>query len=339
MLLQKHDSASATSNNIALLATEDIGDDQVTNDKIESVAWSKVSGKPSTFPPSAHAGSHLGDGSDAIAWTTVHGSGVLSARPAAATANAGYLYLATDVDGGTLYRSTGSAWVQVSTGVSFATVHPAVVMSSTVLGHAKIDDVQVKLNVSNQLYTPDDTSLQKTRWVQGGLTIADRRSLNGIGGGIITVALADNTGSNRVDMTVSTNPNTEFVHGNIRVDGIQGQKYLRLAARTVTGNTTITLDDCMIDVDTSSTPPVGGFNMTLPASNTVQPASGIVRFILWITDVGGLANGIGRGITITAAGTDTINGVASKMVLTAYSRAMLTTNGSGKWFMSIELGA
>ena len=49
--------------------------------------------------------------------TTVIASGLLSARPAASTA--GYLYLATDVNGGTLYRDTGAAWVQAATGAKF----------------------------------------------------------------------------------------------------------------------------------------------------------------------------------------------------------------------------
>lgn len=51
-------------------------------------------------------------------WTTVHGVGTIGARPAAAAGNNGYLYFATDQDGGTLYRSNGSSWVQLSRGLS-----------------------------------------------------------------------------------------------------------------------------------------------------------------------------------------------------------------------------
>lgn len=45
-------------------------------------------------------------------------AGLLSARPAASADNSRDLYFATDVDGGTLYRSNGSSWVQVAPGVN-----------------------------------------------------------------------------------------------------------------------------------------------------------------------------------------------------------------------------
>jgi hypothetical protein len=44
--------------------------------------------------------------------------GLASARPAASAANAGKYYFETDTDGGTLFQSTGSAWVQLALGVS-----------------------------------------------------------------------------------------------------------------------------------------------------------------------------------------------------------------------------
>lgn len=50
----------------------------------------------------------------------------LANRPAAAPANTDQLYLATDVDGGTLYQSNGSSWVQVAAGVSALPPYPAV---------------------------------------------------------------------------------------------------------------------------------------------------------------------------------------------------------------------
>jgi trimeric autotransporter adhesin len=50
--------------------------------------------------------------------TTVIASGTLGARPAAGTA--GYLYLATDVNGGTLYRDTGAAWVETGAGARYS---------------------------------------------------------------------------------------------------------------------------------------------------------------------------------------------------------------------------
>jgi hypothetical protein len=62
--------------------------------------------------PTAHAASHLAGGADAITWASVHGSGLLSARPAAGSTNAGYLYFAED--SGVLYRSNGTTWSAIS---------------------------------------------------------------------------------------------------------------------------------------------------------------------------------------------------------------------------------
>lgn len=58
--------------------------------------------------PLAHETTHLPGGTDALPWTTIHGSGTLSSRPTAASTNAGYTYYATDA--GIIYQSTGSAW-------------------------------------------------------------------------------------------------------------------------------------------------------------------------------------------------------------------------------------
>jgi hypothetical protein len=45
-------------------------------------------------------------------------AGTAAARPAAASTNNGYVYLATDTAGGTSYRSNGSSWVAMGAGVS-----------------------------------------------------------------------------------------------------------------------------------------------------------------------------------------------------------------------------
>lgn len=64
--------------------------------------------------PNAHAASHLPGAADALAYSTINPSGLLAARPAASAGNNGLLYFATDDNGGTMYRSTGSAWSKVS---------------------------------------------------------------------------------------------------------------------------------------------------------------------------------------------------------------------------------
>lgn len=65
-----------------------------------------------------HAATHVAGAADALPWTTINGLGTLAARPAASSTNGGYIYFATDATGGTLYRSNGSAWVQLAVGLS-----------------------------------------------------------------------------------------------------------------------------------------------------------------------------------------------------------------------------
>lgn len=50
-------------------------------------------------------------------------AGTLAARPTASGSNTNYYYFASDSLGGIIYRSTGSAWVQMTAGVVHATVH------------------------------------------------------------------------------------------------------------------------------------------------------------------------------------------------------------------------
>lgn len=62
--------------------------------------------------PTAHATSHAPAGSDALPWTTIHGRGLASARPSAASSNAGYVYYSTDSF--LLERSNGTTWDSIS---------------------------------------------------------------------------------------------------------------------------------------------------------------------------------------------------------------------------------
>lgn len=67
----------------------------------------------------AHASTHLPNGSDEIDWDgKIHMSGTAASRPAASASNNGALYFATDTNGGTLYRSNGATWSQISLGLT-----------------------------------------------------------------------------------------------------------------------------------------------------------------------------------------------------------------------------
>lgn len=76
----------------------------------DSFTWGNLTGKPSTFPPSAHAASHKGDGSDAIANATTSTAGLESAADktkldgieAGATADMAAAELRTAIAGGTI---------------------------------------------------------------------------------------------------------------------------------------------------------------------------------------------------------------------------------------------
>lgn len=97
-------------------------------------AWAQIA-SGLTQAPTAHAAAHLAGGADAIAWTTVHGAGTLAARPTAGSTNAGYIYFATDVNSGTLYRSDGAAWTKAALGAtetpSMTGIAAAILLSGT----------------------------------------------------------------------------------------------------------------------------------------------------------------------------------------------------------------
>lgn len=128
--------AAAATNAGYLYYSTDTGD----LSRSTGAAWASV---PTL--PFAHAGSHLAGGSDAIAWTTVIRLGTLASRPAAGPTNTGYLYVASDVAGGTLYRSDGSTWTQIAMGATASKKYAADVG----------DGVATSINVVHNLGTAD----------------------------------------------------------------------------------------------------------------------------------------------------------------------------------------
>jgi uncharacterized protein DUF4082 len=109
--------ARSSAGNIAAKSITDFGLSLV-DDADAATALTTLGAAPSgaSFITTA---AESGLSAEKVLGTTVIASGTLGARPAAAVA--GYLYLATDVNGGTLYRDTGAAWVQVASGVNYAT--------------------------------------------------------------------------------------------------------------------------------------------------------------------------------------------------------------------------
>jgi hypothetical protein len=90
---------------------------------------------------------------------------------------------------------------------------------------------------------------------------------------------------------------------------------------TTTGSTSVasTTDLMLVQGNT------GAVTLTLPAANAVVSGRRIV-----IKD-GGLA--ATYNITITAAGTDTIDGAASQVLATSYGSVTVVSDGSSKWYL------
>jgi hypothetical protein len=107
--------------------------------------------------------------------------GTFASRPTAASGNSGLYYLATDNNGGTLYQSTGSAWVQVGAGATHGVTHssggPDALTGSL--------DANARVAVANN-----------------GTAVGTRRKINFIPSNNITVVTADDSSNEKVDVTM-----------------------------------------------------------------------------------------------------------------------------------------
>jgi hypothetical protein len=83
-------------------------------------------------------------------WNTAIASGVLASRPAAAAGNLSYLYFATDVAGGTLFRSNGSAWIKVAASVNEPLVADSV--DSSIIANGSITAADI---LAGEIGTPN----------------------------------------------------------------------------------------------------------------------------------------------------------------------------------------
>lgn len=109
--------------------------------------------------------------------------GTFASRPSASSTNSGLYYMATDNNGGTLYQSTGSAWVQVSAGVSHGVTHSS--------GGA--DALTGNLDATARVTV-----------AQNGTTTGTRRKVNLIPGSNINITTADDSAGEKVDVTIAT---------------------------------------------------------------------------------------------------------------------------------------
>src|SRR5437879_4931507 len=90
---------------------------------------------------------------------TAFAQGLLANRPAAAASNAGYCYWASDVSGGTLYQSTGSAWQALAPGVAQAGFsNPMTTQDDLLIGGASGAAARLGKGSDGQVLTVDPTT-------------------------------------------------------------------------------------------------------------------------------------------------------------------------------------
>lgn len=117
--------------------------------------------------------------------------GTLASRPAAGVSSSLY-YLATDVEGGTLFQSTGTTWVRVSAGVTHSAAHQS----------GAADALTGEIDANARL------AIAKSAVAAGF-----RRMVNFIPGTNIDVQLADNGVNERVDATIGLSGSVALANG------------------------------------------------------------------------------------------------------------------------------
>jgi len=118
--------------------------------------------------------------------------GTFASRPAAGSTNSGLYYLATDNNGGTVYQSTGSAWVQVAAGATHGATH------STGGPDALSGNID---------------AIARLAIAKSGTTTGSRRMLNFIPGTNINITTADDSGNEKVDVTVAITGSVALANG------------------------------------------------------------------------------------------------------------------------------
>jgi len=118
--------------------------------------------------------------------------GTFASRPAAAAGNSGLYYLATDNNGGTVYQSTGSAWLQVAAGATHGATHST----------GGPDALTGNLDANARLAI-----------AKSGTTTGTRRKLNLIPGTNINVTTVDDAAGEKVDVTVAITGSVALANG------------------------------------------------------------------------------------------------------------------------------
>lgn len=117
--------------------------------------------------------------------------------------------------------------------------------------------------------------------------------------------------------------------GQITVPAARGSSGLNIDQRSTFSNaayTVLSTDRYVAQIGTLTGPQV----VTLPAASALNPGQ-----TLFIADESGSATSVNR-LTITAAGSDTINGTATKTIKSAFGFAQLVSNGTNGWLTGVQ---
>lgn len=321
--------------------------------------------------PTAHASTHATNGSDPLAWTSaIHNVGVIGARPAAGAANNGYFYLATDDDGGTMYRSNGATWVQVGKGVTEApTAHASTHLSggTDALAWTQIHGYDILANRpaagatnAGYFYFSTNTNGGTLFYSDGatwqtvgiGLTAVRTVAVGGTGAATLTGFVFGNGTSAMtavlanltavVDPTVNEDSGDGYGIGSVWVntatdniffltDATVGAAVWRkvqppsVETVTITSITTtpynVLTTDRLVESNLAAPGAVGIF---LPDLASVS-AGQVISFVDGTGDAGT------NTITITAFGAQTINGVATYTITNNYGSITLYKSSATRW--------
>jgi hypothetical protein len=115
-----------------------------------------------------------------------------ASRPAASSGNSGMYYLATDNNGGTLYQSTGSTWVQVGAGATHGATH------STGGPDALSGNID---------------AIGRVTVAKSGSTIGSRRKINLVPGTNIDITTVDDSSNEKVDVTIGVTGSVALANG------------------------------------------------------------------------------------------------------------------------------
>lgn len=266
-------------------------------------------------------------------WSTINGVGTLASRPAAAAGNSGKFYLATDTNGGTMYRSNGSSWAQVGLGVTQSTTpngsasgdltgtypSPSVVSASeTVAG-------KVELATDTETATGTDTARAVTpanvkyAYTQRQLNLSDVASASTAFSNIKQAATESATGVVELATTAEAVTGTDTSRA-VTPAGIKAAKYPVINTVAATGSTE-TLDGDDYDVH----------DVTLDASCTFTftTSATVTEFTLILRQ-----NGTGGWTTTWPGSVSWPGGVTPTLTTTASTYMVfefMTVNAGTNW--------